>query len=118
MTYEDYKYVCECELAHSSAQQANAVDDVTLVDDANVFGQFACAQAIAKIWIKSGFKEGSIILTSSMSSQIVNRGIHQVFYNSSKAAVGVQAHLPCPGSQSDTALLQASSIVKQLAVEW
>ena len=33
-----------------------------------------------------------------MSSQIVNKGIHQVFYNSSKAA--------------------ASSIVKQLAVEW
>jgi NAD(P)-dependent dehydrogenase (short-subunit alcohol dehydrogenase family) len=32
------------------------------------------------------------------SSQIVNKGIHQVFYNSSKAA--------------------ASSIVKQLAVEW
>jgi sorbose reductase len=32
-----------------------------------------------------------------MSSQIVNKGIHQVFYNSSKAA--------------------ASSIVKQLAVE-
>lgn len=76
MTYDDYKYVY----------------------DANVFGQFVTAQAIAKIWIKDGYKKGSIVFTSSMSSQIVNKGIHQVFYNSSKAA--------------------ASSIVKQLAVEW
>lgn len=67
------------------------------VDDVNVWGQFACAQAAADLWTKSGFKKGSIVLTSSMSSQIVNKGIHQVFYNSSKAA--------------------ASSIVKQLAVE-
>jgi hypothetical protein len=67
-------------------------------DDVNVWGQFACAQAVADLWVKSGFKKGSIVLTSSMSSQIVNKGIHQVFYNSSKAA--------------------ASSIVKQLAVEW
>lgn len=51
-----------------------------------------------QIWIKDGYKKGSIVFTSSMSSQIVNKGIHQVFYNSSKAA--------------------ASSIVKQLAVEW
>lgn len=71
---------------------------LTLADDVNVWGQFACAQAAADLWIKSGYKKGSIVLTSSMSSQIVNKGIHQVFYNSSKAA--------------------ASSIVKQLAVEW
>jgi len=76
MTYEDYKFVY----------------------DVNVFGQFNCAQAAAALWVKSGYKKGSIVLTSSMSSQIVNKGIHQVFYNSSKAA--------------------ASSIVKQLAVEW
>jgi sorbose reductase len=68
-----------------------------IADDVNVWGQFACAQAVADLWVKSGFKKGSIVLTSSMSSQIVNKGIHQVFYNSSKAA--------------------ASSIVKQLAVE-
>jgi sorbose reductase len=70
---------------------------LTWEDDVNVWGQFACAQAVADLWVKSGFKKGSIVLTSSMSSQIVNKGIHQVFYNSSKAA--------------------ASSIVKQLAVE-
>jgi len=72
--------------------------DFSKVYDVNVWGQFACAQAAADLWTKSGYKKGSIVLTSSMSSQIVNKGIHQVFYNSSKAA--------------------ASSIVKQLAVEW
>ena len=71
---------------------------LALPDDTNVYGQFVCAQAIADQWIKSGFKKGSIVFTASMSSQIVNKGIKQVFYNSSKAA--------------------ASSIVKQLAVEW
>jgi len=73
-------------------------EDFSYVYDANVFGQFCTAQAAAEMWIKSGYKKGSIVLTSSMSSQIVNRGINQVFYNSSKAA--------------------ASSIVKCLAVEW
>ena len=73
-------------------------EDFSFVYDVNVWGQFACAQAVADLWVKTGFTKGSIVLTSSMSSQIVNRGIHQVFYNSSKAA--------------------ASSIVKQLAVEW
>jgi len=72
-------------------------EDYQFVYDVNVWGQFACAQAAADLWTKNGTK-GSIVLTSSMSSQIVNKGIHQVFYNSSKAA--------------------ASSIVKQLAVEW
>ncbi|OCF33411.1 hypothetical protein I317_06012 [Kwoniella heveanensis CBS 569] len=73
-------------------------EDFSFVYDVNVWGQFACAQAAADLWVKTGYKKGSIVLTSSMSSQIVNKGIHQVFYNSSKAA--------------------ASSIVKQLAVEW
>jgi len=73
-------------------------EDFSYVYDANVFGQFCCAVAAHDLWVKTGYKKGSIVFTSSMSSQIVNRGITQVFYNSSKAA--------------------ASSIVKQLAVEW
>lgn len=73
-------------------------EDFSFVYDVNVFGQFSCAQAAAKLWLDKQYTKGSIVLTSSMSSQIVNKGIHQVFYNSSKAA--------------------ASSIVKQLAVEW
>jgi len=73
-------------------------EDFSYVYDANVFGQFNCAVAAHNMWTKAQYKSGSIVFTSSMSSQIVNRGITQVFYNSSKAA--------------------ASSIVKQLAVEW
>lgn len=73
-------------------------EDFDFVYGVNVLGQFLTAQAAADLFVKKGYKEGSIVLTSSMSSQIVNKGIHQVFYNSSKAA--------------------ASSIVKQLAVEW
>lgn len=96
-------------------------EDFSYVYDTNVFGQFVCAQVIAQLWKDKGYKKGSIVLTSSMSDHIVNKvsllrlqsstplhihelfistsqGITQVFYNSSKAA--------------------ASSIVKQLAVEW
>lgn len=73
-------------------------EDFSYVYDTNVFGQFVCAQVIAQLWKDKDYKKGSIVLTSSMSDQIVNKGITQVFYNSSKAA--------------------ASSIVKQLAVEW
>jgi len=91
MEKKDFQFVCELDLAQIIWLLLKDIDDV------NVWGQFACAQAAADLWVKSGTK-GSIILTSSMSSQIVNKGIHQVFYNSSKAA--------------------ASSIVKQLAVEW
>jgi NAD(P)-dependent dehydrogenase (short-subunit alcohol dehydrogenase family) len=90
MKKEDYNYVCKYTRGPQYGRWLIRSDDV------NVWGQFACAQAAADLWTKNGTK-GSIILTSSMSSQIVNKGIHQVFYNSSKAA--------------------ASSIVKQLAVE-
>ncbi|GJJ16007.1 hypothetical protein Clacol_010286 [Clathrus columnatus] len=73
-------------------------------DNTNVLGVFNIAQTAAKHWIAKGFKEGSIVVVSSMSSQIYNMagGICQplthVFYNSSKAAV--------------------SSLGKALAAEW
>ncbi|KAI7951167.1 hypothetical protein MJO28_006851 [Puccinia striiformis f. sp. tritici] len=62
-------------------------EDFTKVFDVNVFGVFNSAQAMARIWTESGFKKGSIVITSSMSSQICNRPLTQCFYNSSKAAV-------------------------------
>lgn len=69
----------------------------------NVLGVFFTAQAAAKHWIASGFREGSIVVISSMSSQIynqvaLNKPLQHVFYNSSKAAV--------------------SSMSKALAAEW
>lgn len=47
---------------------------------------------------KKGYKNGSVVVTSSMSSNIVNKGIKQAFYNSSKAA--------------------GSNLVRSLAVEY
>jgi len=61
--------------------------DFSKIFDVNVFGVFNCAQAMAQIWTDTGFKKGSIVITSSMSSQICNRPLTQCFYNSSKAAV-------------------------------
>ncbi|KAF5350501.1 hypothetical protein D9756_008490 [Leucocoprinus leucothites] len=77
-------------------------DDFQKVYDVNVFGVFNTARAIAKHWIDTK-KQGSIVVTSSMSSQIINQSalntpLTQVFYNSSKAAV--------------------SNLVKGLASEW
>ncbi|PLW26053.1 hypothetical protein PCANC_24878 [Puccinia coronata f. sp. avenae] len=62
-------------------------EDFSKVFDVNVFGVFNSAQAMAQIWSDTGFKKGSIVITSSMSSQICNRPLTQCFYNSSKAAV-------------------------------
>ncbi|EST08221.1 NAD(P)-binding domain protein [Kalmanozyma brasiliensis GHG001] len=67
-------------------------DDFRYVYDTNVLGVFNTAKAAAQLWIESGYKKGSIIINSSMSSQIYNqKGLNdpltQVFYNSSKGAV-------------------------------
>lgn len=67
-------------------------DDFRYVYDTNVLGVFNTAKAAAQLWIESGYKKGSIVITSSMSSIIYNqKGLNdpltQVFYNSSKGAV-------------------------------
>ncbi|KAG6835253.1 hypothetical protein H0H93_003440 [Arthromyces matolae] len=86
-------------------------EDFNHVYDVNVFGVFNTARAAAKLltedlerfWKEKNFKKGSIVITSSMSSQIINQAalnkpLMQVFYNSSKAAV--------------------SNLTKGLASEW
>ncbi|RDB17170.1 NADP-dependent mannitol dehydrogenase [Hypsizygus marmoreus] len=78
-------------------------DDFIKVYDVNVYGVFNTARAVAKLWIENKHKGGSIVITSSMSSQIINQSalnesLAQVFYNSSKAAV--------------------SNLTKGLAAEW
>ncbi|KXN85779.1 NADP-dependent mannitol dehydrogenase [Leucoagaricus sp. SymC.cos] len=77
-------------------------DDFKKVYDVNVYGVFNTCRAIAKHWIETQQK-GSIVVTASMSSQIINQSglnkpLTQVFYNSSKAAV--------------------SNLVKGMAAEW
>ena len=53
--------------------------------DINLTGLFYSCQEEAKVMIKR--KKGSIINIASMSGSIVNRGLKQVHYNSSKAGV-------------------------------
>ena len=53
--------------------------------DINLTGLFYSCQAEANVMI--GRKKGSIINIASMSGSIVNRGLKQVHYNSSKAGV-------------------------------
>lgn len=58
----------------------------------NVLGVFNTARTAAKLWIKRKHPTGSIVVVSSMSSQLINQvspntPLSQVFYNSSKAAV-------------------------------
>ncbi|KIJ93044.1 hypothetical protein K443DRAFT_413687 [Laccaria amethystina LaAM-08-1] len=77
-------------------------DDFKYVFDVNVFGVFNTARAVAKLWLERK-QQGSIVITSSMSSQIINKSaeaipLAQVFYNASKAAV--------------------SNLTKGLAAEW
>jgi len=77
-------------------------EDFKTVYDVNVFGVFNTSRAVAKLW-KERKQGGSIVITSSMSSQIINTTgeatpLTQVFYNSSKAAV--------------------SNLTKGLAAEW
>ena len=55
------------------------------VFDINVTGVFLSCQAEGKAMLPR--KEGSIVNIASMSGTIVNRGILQVHYNASKAAV-------------------------------
>lgn len=53
--------------------------------DVNVVGVFLCCQAEGRVMLPRG--KGTIINIASISGTIVNRGINQVHYNSSKSAV-------------------------------
>ncbi|KAK4046847.1 hypothetical protein OIO90_006423 [Microbotryomycetes sp. JL221] len=72
-------------------------EDFDKVMGVNVFGVFQTCQAAAALWTERQ-EPGSIVVISSMSSQIVNWPITQVFYNTSKGAV--------------------SNMVRCLAMEW
>lgn len=77
--------------------------DFNDVFSVNVYGVFNCAVAAAKLWKDKDLQNLSIVITSSMSSTIINQAstnkpLMQVFYNASKAAV--------------------SNLTKGLAAEW
>ncbi|WFC98814.1 sorbose reductase [Malassezia yamatoensis] len=78
-------------------------EDFQKVFGVNMLGVFNVAKTVAKRWIETGFKKGSIVVTSSMSAVIynpvaLNTPYPQLFYNASKGA--------------------ASNMVKGLAAEW
>jgi NAD(P)-dependent dehydrogenase (short-subunit alcohol dehydrogenase family) len=72
-------------VADAAPAEEMALSQWQRVFDINVTGVFLSCQAEAKVMLPR--KEGSIINIASMSGTIVNRGILQVHYNASKAAV-------------------------------
>lgn len=48
-------------------------EDFDNVFGVNVFGVFNAARAAAQLWFDSKYQGGSIVITSSMSSRIINQ---------------------------------------------
>jgi sorbose reductase len=48
-------------------------DDFSKVFNVNVLGVFNTARAAAKLWTNRKYEGGSIVITASMSSQIINQ---------------------------------------------
>jgi mannitol 2-dehydrogenase (NADP(+)) len=66
-------------------------EDFYKVFNVNVLGVFNACKSVAQHWVETGFEKGSIVVTSSMSSEIYNQKgpndpLTQVFYNASKGA--------------------------------
>jgi NAD(P)-dependent dehydrogenase (short-subunit alcohol dehydrogenase family) len=72
-------------IAGSEPAETMSVDKWRKVHDVNVAGVFLSCQAEARVMLPR--RAGSIINIASMSGTIVNRGLTQAHYNSSKAAV-------------------------------
>lgn len=77
---------CNCAgIAGATAAEQMEPADFRRIVDVNLTGVFLSCQAEARIMLAHG--GGSIINVASMSGTIVNRGLLQAHYNSSKAAV-------------------------------
>ncbi|MEZ2331996.1 SDR family oxidoreductase [Mesorhizobium sp. RCC_202] len=72
-------------IAGSEAAETMSADKWRKVHEVNVTGVFLSCQAEARVMLPR--RAGSIINIASMSGTIVNRGLTQAHYNSSKAAV-------------------------------
>jgi NAD(P)-dependent dehydrogenase (short-subunit alcohol dehydrogenase family) len=72
-------------IAHAESAESLSLEDWNRLYETNVTGVFLSCQAEGKHMLTR--KRGSIINISSISGIIVNRGLLQVHYNSSKAAV-------------------------------
>lgn len=77
---------CNCAgIAAATPAEDMAPEDFRRVVDVNLTGIFLSCQAEARVMLANG--GGSIINVASMSGSIVNRGLLQAHYNSSKAGV-------------------------------
>ena len=72
-------------IANAAAAEEMPLAQWQKVIDVNLTGIFLSCQAEAKVMLPR--KQGSIVNIASMSGTIVNRGLLQAHYNSSKAAV-------------------------------
>lgn len=72
-------------VAHAEAAETLSHEDFLRLYDVNVSGVFLSCQAEAAVMLPR--RKGAIINVASMSGSIVNRGLNQAHYNSSKAAV-------------------------------
>ncbi|TPL02751.1 MULTISPECIES: SDR family oxidoreductase [unclassified Mesorhizobium] len=72
-------------IAGSEAAETMPLEKWRKVHEVNVAGAFLSCQAEARVMLPR--RSGSIINIASMSGTIVNRGLTQAHYNSSKAAV-------------------------------
>jgi NAD(P)-dependent dehydrogenase (short-subunit alcohol dehydrogenase family) len=72
-------------IANAAAAEEMPITQWQRMLDVNLTGVFLSCQAEGKVMLPR--REGSIVNIASMSGSIVNRGILQVHYNSSKAAV-------------------------------
>jgi len=72
-------------IAGAEAAETMSLETWKKIYSVNVDGVFLSCQAEARVMLPRG--KGSIINVASMSGSIVNRGLTQAHYNSSKAAV-------------------------------
>ncbi len=72
-------------IANAAAAEEMAVEQWQTLMDINVTGLFKSCQAEGRAMLANG--RGAIVNIASMSGSIVNRGLLQAHYNSSKAAV-------------------------------
>ena len=72
-------------IAHAEPSETLSLDRWRKLYEVNVEGVFLCCQTEGQAMLPRG--RGSIINIASMSGSIVNRGLSQAHYNSSKAAV-------------------------------
>jgi len=83
--------ICNAGTAVSKPALEMTREDFDTQFEVNVWGVFNACQACAALWKEHDYKNGRIVITSSMSATIANKDSTQCFYNPSKSAVSMLA---------------------------